>query len=1014
MKYSFLFFILFFYCQNALAQKRFPSFFTDEEERGLDSLADDAFKKGDYRATIIYTKTILKKIELRSGTEGDLYGYFIRYLGFMNMHLGNYSVAEKLFLQAKRIYTKIYGKEHKDVVTVLGGLAKLYMRIGNYKEAEKIILTTKKINIKLGGTEHKAYANTLIDLAGLYRVTGRYTEAEALYLEGKRIYVNVYGPTHNLCSAILSNIGSLYINMRRYEEAESLYLEALYIDEHTRGKKHPSYTLKLTNLANLYLKMKRYEECERICLKAELIQKEVLGLDHDRYVYNLTVLAAVYRNQGRYEESVELFLKARKLYKKIFGVSNDRYAKTLLDLADTYFEMGRYDKSLLLELESLKITEDKLGVEHEKYAKCWNALGKTYLRLNNTTKARECLGEGLKVASGLDISLMVTKEWKDSLVRTNYSSVIHIEKALDNLNYLYLLLGKENDVNIENKELILSNLAHDLLERIRKLQTNSESKLRILGRGEEWTSRGLNLLNKKGQVKEAFDLAEAQKSVLLLEATKSEKAYQLGALPDSLMLKEKALFKERDELEASILKNSEKFAQANLRIKLNVVHQNIHSFVSEIEQKYPNYAQLKYQKNNATLSEIQSLLEPKTALLEYVVTDSILYLFYIDKDKCKLVQQHIKQSTLKTKIKELHTALSDYELLINDRNKSYEAYTRPAHWFYKKLIAPIVAETSDVEHLIIVPDGELAYLPFECFLAKPANQGKTNYKNLEYLLEDYNISYNYSATLWKENKEWKKPINNGQILAMAGNYNLHLDSTKKHLRLSDYYRNRNGLKPLHAAEKEVRVLSQIFQGYFGFDKGASERLFKEKAGDYAVIHLAMHGFLDSKHPILSTLIFTEDGDTLENSLLQAYEISNLKLNADLVVLSACETGFGAFEKGNGIASLARSFMYAGASSMVVTLWSVNDYVTAKIMKDFYSNLSDGMTKSEALQQAKLNYVKTAPEMGQHPAFWSPFVLIGNDEPIQIFRKRHWAFWGMALAGVLLLGVGGLFWRNRRS
>lgn len=996
-----------------MAQKRFPSFFTDEEEIALDSLADDAFRKGDYKTTIKYTKAILRKIELRSGTEGGIYGYFTSYLGFMNMHLGNYSTAEKLFLDSKRICTKVHGEEHKHVILALGGLAKLYNRLGQAEKAEKVLLKTQKINEKLVGTEHQNYANTLMDLADMYQSIGRYGEAEALYLEGKRIYVKVYGSTHELCSAVLANIASLYRIMYRYEEAESLYLEALNIDEHTRGNTHPSYALKLNNLASLYLNMKRYEECEKICLEVQMIQKEVFGVDHHSSIYNLNVLATVYQNQGRYEEAVELFLKAKRLYRKTFGVNNPRYAKTLFDLANTYCDMGRYNDALLLQIEALKIIENELGVEHEKYAECWNALGKTYLSLNNIPKARECLREGLKAASGLEISLVMTEEWKDSLATTNYFSVNHLEQALDNLDNLYLLLELEQDKTIETKELILSKLAHDLLEKIRKFHTNSDSKLRILGRGEAWTSRSLYLLNKKEKIKEAFGLAEAQKAVLLLEATKSEKAYHLGVLPDSLMLKERTLFKERDRLEAGILKNSQKFAQDSLRILLNIVHQDIRSFVGEIEEKYPNYTQLKYQKDNATLTEIQALLEPKTALLEYVITDSILYLFYIDKNKYKMTHQHIKETKLKSKVKQLYTALSDYELLSNDKNKSYEAYTRPAHWFYKKLIAPILADVTDIEHLIIVPDGELAYLPFETFLVEPSDQGTSNYNDLDYLIEHYKISYNYSASLWKENKEWKKPVNNGQMFAMAGNYDLYLDSTKKHLRLPDYYRNRDRLKPLYAAQKEVRILSQAFQGYFGFDRGACERLFKEKAEGYAVIHLAMHGCLDSKHPILSSLIFTEDGDSLENSLLQAYEISNLKLNADLVVLSACETGFGNFEKGNGIASLARSFMYAGASSMVVTLWAVNDYVTAAIMRDFYSNLSNGMTKSKALQEAKLNFMKTASGMGQHPAFWSPFVLIGNDEPIQILRKNNWVFWTMLSAGLLFLGLGGLFWKKKK-
>jgi CHAT domain-containing protein len=1014
MKYLFLFFILSFFNQSSFAQKRFPSFFTDEEEIALDSLADKAYRRGDYKKAITYGEALLKKIDLRSGREGKYYGYFTNYLGFMNMYIGNYSIAEKLLLQAKRIYTNLYGEEHSDVVSALGGLAKLYQTIGQYKKSEKVLLKVKKINAKLVGTEHQGYAVTLASLGGLYFYTGRYEEAEVLYLETKRIHVKIFGSVHEECSNILANLANLYSTTYRYEEAESLYLEALSIDEKTCGKKHPWYALKLNNLAFLYFKMERYEEGERVCLEAQRIRKEVLGVEHHHYANGLNVLATAYRDQGRYEEAVELFLEARTLLKKIFGVNHPKYARVLFDFSNTYFEMGRYEEALLLQLESLQITERKLGVQHGRYAACWNALGQTYLSLNNIPKARECLGKGLKVASNLDISLLITEEWKDSLATADYFSVNHIEETLNNLNYLYLLLEKQQDTDIETQKLILSNLAHSLFEKIRKLHINSNSKLRMLGRGETWTSRGLYLLGQTGQVEEAFDLAEASKSVLLLEATKSEKAYRLGNLPDSLILKEKDLFKERDQLEANIIKKRPKVEQDSLRVLLNIVHQNIRSFVGELEGKYPSYVQLKYKNETAKLTEIQALLEPKTALLEYVITDSVLYLFYMDRNKYKMLDQPILRGTLKTKINELYNALSDYELLINDKEQSYEAYTRPAHWFYKKLIAPIAADAVGIEHLIIVPAGELAYLPFETFLEKRANEEQPDYRNLDYLVKKYKISYNYSATLWKENKQRKKPINNGQMLAMAGNYALHLDSLKRHFRLSNYYRNRDGLKPLDAAQREVRVLSEEFQGYFGFDKNASEGLFKEKAGDYAVIHLAMHGCLDSKHPILSSLIFTEDGDSLENSLLQAYEISNLKLKADLVVLSACETGFGTFEKGNGIASLARSFMYAGASSMVVTLWPVNDYVTAEIMKDLYSNLSNGMTKSEALQRAKLNFMETASGIGQHPAFWSPFVLIGNDEPIQIIRKSHPILWGIGLIGGLGLVLGSfLFWRQKR-
>lgn len=1012
MNYLLFFLTLILHCQSTLAQHRFPSIFSEEEEIALDSLADDAFVKGNYKGSIRYTEALLKKIEARSGVQDSSYAYFTNYLGFLNVYAGNYSIAEKLFLKGKHIYTNIYGNEHKEVANALGGLAKVYRRLGQYKKTEEVLLEVKAINAKLEGTAHPTYAVTLNDLAVLYYYMGRYEEAEVLYLKAKDINANVYGVEDKAYSNVLANLAALYFSNQRYEEAEPLYLEAVSIGEKTHGKKHPRHANKLSNLAALYFKMKRYEEGEKYCLEAQAIKKEVLGIDHPDYANGLNLLASAYQGQERYGEAVALFLKVGALLKKNGQADQPKYAIHLSNFANTYYKMGRYEDAILLYLESLEIIEGRLGVQHESYAGCLNDLAKIYLKLDQLSKATDCLNKALKAASGLNISTRISKEWNDSLATVGYLSINHIEQVLQSLERLYLLVEKQQTEDIEAKQLILSSLAHDLLKKIRTLHTNSTSKLRTLGRSDNWTSRGLHLLNQANQVEEAFDLAEASKSVLLLEATKAEKAYRLGNLPDSLMSEESALFKERDQLQANIIQKRPLIEQDSLRSILNVVNQKIHSFVGKLEQTYPDYVQLKYKNENATLGEIQALLAPKTALLEYVITDSILYVFYMDKNQYKMLCHPIHRSLLKTKVKELYNALSDYDLLASFQDKAYEAYTRPAHWFYQKLMAPILAEASGIEHLIIVPDGELAYLPFETFLVQAAKQGGHDYRTLDYLVQHYKISYNYSATLWKENKQRKKSVNNGQVLAMAGNYDLFLDSLKKELRLPNYYRNRKGLKSLNAAQREVRVLSKAFQGYFGFDEGASERLFKEKAADYAVIHLAVHGVLDYKHPILSSLIFTEDGDSVENSFLQAYEISNLKLNADLVVLSACETGFGVFEKGNGIASLARSFMYAGASSMVVTLWQVNDYATAKIMENLYSNLSNGLSKSEALQQAKLDFMQRATGIGQHPAFWSPFVLIGNDAPVQISRKRDWMFWAMLITGILVLGS--FLFRKRRA
>ena len=199
----------------------------------------------------------------------------------------------------------------------------------------------------------------------------------------------------------------------------------------------------------------------------------------------------------------------------------------------------------------------------------------------------------------------------------------------------------------------------------------------------------------------------------------------------------------------------------------------------------------------------------------------------------------------------------------------------------------------------------------------------------------------------------------------------------------------------------------FFNGTF-----ANEQAFKETAKDYGIIHLAMHGVLDNRSPILSSLVFSEDTTVTEDNFLRAYEIAQLDLNADLVVLSACETGYGQFQQGEGIMSLAHSFTYAGASSVLMSLWQVNDFSTGVIMKGFYTNMAKGMPKDKALQKAKLMYLQEATtDLTQHPAFWAAFVQQGNNEPLKLVAKSGLTFQQIGcISFVLILAFVAGIWR----
>ena len=152
----------------------------------------------------------------------------------------------------------------------------------------------------------------------------------------------------------------------------------------------------------------------------------------------------------------------------------------------------------------------------------------------------------------------------------------------------------------------------------------------------------------------------------------------------------------------------------------------------------------------------------------------------------------------------------------------------------------------------------------------------------------------------------------------------------------------------------------------------------EKLSLYKYLHFAAHGNVDEAHPARSGIVLSPLTDPKEDGTLQMNEIMQLKLNADLVTLSACRTGLGKLLHGEGMIGLTRAFIYAGANSVVVSLWNVNDVATASLMKSFYQNLQSGMPKAEALRQAKLELLTGEKRAWRHPYYWAPFVLIGEN------------------------------------
>ncbi|HLP95061.1 MAG TPA: CHAT domain-containing protein [Saprospiraceae bacterium] len=482
-----------------------------------------------------------------------------------------------------------------------------------------------------------------------------------------------------------------------------------------------------------------------------------------------------------------------------------------------------------------------------------------------------------------------------------------------------------------------------------------------------------------------FTYAEKSKASLLQAQIKAADALAFAGIPDSLLEQEYNLRIDitwREKQRQSLLDKGLTETDTNvLRISGIVfdLKQQYETLKKRFETEYPDYYRLKYDLSTVPLAYVQdTLLQKDQALLEYFTGDSSLFLFVVRPDTF-LVQEVKRDFPLEAWIDSLRFGLYGYYTTDKSqrtdslREAALNSYIRYAQLLQQKLIAPVAAWLP--EKVILVPDGPLGYIPFDALLsAEP--EDRNNFKSYPYLLQKHQFSYTYSATLLREMRDKKHrrepqydfaafaPFYNGDTTLLAGMY-AYDDLMRK------------DLQPLAFSGPEVAAAAKLMKGETIAGPAATEERFTSTAGNYRILHLATHGRADNRVGDYAFLAFNEIKDSIENELLYVKDLYNLQLNADLVVLSACETGIGKLQRGEGIISLARAFAYAGAKSIVTSLWSVNDKSTSELMRFFYRELRRGKDKDEALRLARQRLIREATVRNSHPFFWAAFVPLGD-------------------------------------
>lgn len=415
---------------------------------------------------------------------------------------------------------------------------------------------------------------------------------------------------------------------------------------------------------------------------------------------------------------------------------------------------------------------------------------------------------------------------------------------------------------------------------------------------------------------------------------------------------------------------------------------------------------MKYNFSGIQRSAIGDLLPEQTGLIEYLVGDSSLYIYYHFPSGDGVLEQAL-DGELAQKVVDFRESIFGYFLGADRSEEVYQSsaaqFTQLATAMYQYLLGPLEKHSLPAK-LIIIPDGVLGYLPFDALLTAAPNQ-PTRFRSHPYLLKSHQISYCYSANLLQEMLAKRNRRTPKQFLAFAPSFSGGTDGQSGLL-------SRAELKPLLHNQQEVKAITKMIGGELFLGSRATEKQFRAIGDQYRILHFATHGKANDEAADYSYLAFAEIPDSTENEFLFVHDLYNMELNADLAVLSACETGTGKLYRGEGIMSLARGFSYAGIPSIVTTLWSVNDAKTSELMQGFYAELKTDTDKTMALQQAKLQMIQnSSDDLQAHPFYWSGAILIGNPAPIHL---HHFPFaWLFGLLILALIGIA-LFQRNRKN
>ena len=813
----------------------------------------------------------------------------------------------------------------------------IYFSTSRYNKTLEFSKELQSIAERVNDLEMLSYSTMMIGTT--YFLTGDYLNALYYLNEALKKAKNIGDKRRE--GNCINNIAAVYAMSGNYQKSTEYFKRALFLSQKTGNKKAVARTL--INIGN------------------------------------------VYKDQGSFDQALEYYNKALEMSK----MNTLKYLEsaTLSSMAEAYQGKKQFIKALAFQNYALEIAKEIEEKSQEGYI--LKSLGKLHMDLGKFHDASKYLKEALAIGESIqDVQTI----WESQAgLGSCFAKQGNIQQAITYYaNAISIYDSVRSNLNIES---LGNNFLEDKYEAYPAI---------------------VQLLAQNGKYDEAFVYVNKYKAKAVLDVLFQGQNYLSELLPENIRIQLNEITANLEAMHNELsqeLSMSEKDNEKVLTLDQQITDLEIRkaAIVEDLKRQHPQYYQLTSQKV-LTIKDIQErILGKGQALLQYIVGPEELLLFVVTSDTFNYTQVPVSRDSIHSILAELSPIFSDQARkdrfqILNPQIADFSI--SPAYRLFEILIKPVEFWLQNTKELIIVPDDILYYLPFE-MLVYDTEKSETEYdfENAKFLLEKYEISYVTTPDQVDKSLQKTRKPNKG-ILAFG---NPDFDSeedlemvlvTSEMSSTQDIMRGEK-LAKLPNSEVEVREIGKAFGGTGNkilVGNEATEEYLKDHAADYRILHFATHFLINDDQPLYSKIVLAQNSKSKEDGYLQTYEVFNMKLNADLVVLSACNTGLGKIRKGEGVIGISRAFLYAGVPSLLASLWSVDDQSTAIIMKSFYKYLQSGSNKRQALSLAKLDYFKSAKGIKKDPFYWAPFILMGDWTSIDMETKANKPIGMMILLG----------------